>query len=620
MGAAAAADAFRPDGECAVLELVGRYEVQERIGEGAMADVYRAYDPGINRVLAIKVLKGEFRSNAHYAARFLREAKAAGALSHPNIVTIYDVGEVDGYPYIVMELLEGESLDVVARREGPLPSDRVMEIGLQLAEALRYAHGLGVIHRDIKPSNVILGRDGRTVKLVDFGIARVAEADPARSEADSIKTQVGQVVGTPRYMSPEQALGQALDGRSDLFSTGVVLYELITGRKAFAGASPATLALQITQSEPEPIAAIESGCPRGLQFIVGKLLAKRRDRRFADGGQLADALRRELSVYQTVMAEAHGRRRYLSLQARMTLAMAATTAVVLLACTGGVLDRQYDAMRNMTLTSGANIANFVANNAALRAVDNAALPPQERDWLPVQAFITAATADRNIKEMTVVDADGLVRASTHAGLVGWSYHPPRGERPVRAGPVLTVTRTPDGGGFRFVRPINYAGRAFGKVDVTVSTAELRSAARLSLLLMSLMAAVTIGVVIAVTYTAVRLLAQPIRRLKSALADAARGQGDFRISHSRKDEFGDLFDAFNLYAAAMQERLEAAEAMMRLTNDAPSNFGQRRAPAAGPFAGPDETEAALEQTRIATLGGSPADVERTVVGAVPGRAS
>ena len=235
------------------MQVVGRYEILEKIGEGAMADVYRAFDPSIQRVLAIKVLKAEFRQNREYTARFLREAKAAGALSHPNIVTIYDVGEVDAYPYIAMELLDGETLDRAAEREGRLAADRVMDIGLQLALALHYAHQTGVVHRDIKPSNIFLGSDGRTIKILDFGIARVTEADRAAEDAENLKTQFGQVLGTPRYMSPEQALGRELDGRSDLFSAGVLLYELITGRRAFSGATAVTLALQITQIDPHRI-------------------------------------------------------------------------------------------------------------------------------------------------------------------------------------------------------------------------------------------------------------------------------------------------------------------------------------------------------------------------------
>lgn len=538
-----------------MLNLVGRYEVQARIGEGAMADVYRAYDPSINRVLAIKVLKAEFRQNRHYAARFLREAKAAGALSHPNIVTIYDVGEVDGYPYIAMELLDGEPLDKAAQRIGQFPVEDVLAIGSQLGEALKYAHGVGVVHRDIKPSNIMLASDGRSIKILDFGIARVAEAD---TEAETLKTQIGQVVGTPRYMSPEQALGGAVDGRSDLFSSGVVLYELITGQRAFAGKSAATLALQITQHDPRPIGELAPDCPRGLEFIIGKLLAKKPEKRFAHGGELAAALRKEQDAYAAVIAETDRGHRNLPLQARLTLVMAAITSVVLLAAVGLVLNRQDKAMQEMVLTSGTAITSFVASNAALTAADNAGLPAEERDWAPVEAFVRAAATDPNVRAITVVDADGLVRASSDAARIGQIYEGPRGEEPVRKSAEATVTSTAltsGEGAFRFVRPINYAGRSFGLVDVSISKRELEAASSLSLWLLIGLSAVVLGVVAAASYAAARQVAAPIRRLKAAFADAAKGDLDFRISHNRKDEFGELFDGFNRFVGVVQHRLE-----------------------------------------------------------------
>ncbi|HTK34137.1 MAG TPA: protein kinase [Caulobacteraceae bacterium] len=579
--------------------LAGRYEVLERIGQGAMADVLRAYDPSINRQLAIKVLKREYREHPQYATRFLREAKAAGNLSHPNIVTIYDVCELDGCPYIVMELLEGETLDAVIQREGRLPVETVMAIGLQLADALNYAHGLGVVHRDIKPSNIILGKDGRAIKIVDFGIARVAQEGGDLHDAETLKTQVGQVLGTPRYMSPEQALGREIDGRSDLFSVGVILYELLTGTKAFPGVSAATLALQITQQDPEPIASLAPEAPRGLQFIIEKLLAKRPDRRFADGGQLAEALRREQVAHKAAADEATAGRRRLPLPARVTLLMATITAIVLMASIGAVLNRQEQALQRMAMTSGSAITSFVAANASLKAADNASLPPEQRDWVPVEAFVKAAAADPNVRSMKVIDADGIIRASTDPARVGQVYFPPEHEKTVHSAPGLTVTETAIGkgaAGFRFVRPILYAGHVFGRVDVSLAKADLDAAAGLSRLLLTALGAATLIGVAAVSFTVARLLALPIRRLKAALDDAARGDLDFRISHNRNDEFGELFDSFNRYTAAMQERLESA----------------RAAGAGGPRPVPADPD--LERTRIVASPASEAELEaeRTVI--------
>jgi serine/threonine-protein kinase len=580
---------------------IGRYEVQAKIGDGATADVYMAYDPGIGRELAIKVLKAHLCQDREYAVRFLREAKAAGALSHPNIAIIYDVGEEAGAPYIAMELLDGETLDQAISRRGRLPVGEVIAIGLQLADALRYAHALGVVHRDIKPANVMLSRDGKSLKILDFGIARLARAD--HTEGELVQTQVGQVVGTPRYMSPEQAYGREIDGRSDQFSLGAVLYELITGKKAFNGPNAAMLALQITQQEPKPIAELAPAAPRGLQFVVGKLMSKRPERRFADCGQLVEALRREQAVFAAVAQESYRQSRQLSLPVRLTLLMSTATAIALMLSTAMVLKRQDEALRQMAVTSGSAIANFVASHAAVNAADNAALPPARRDWVPAQAFVDTAVKDPNIQEITVVDDDGVVRAASDARRLGRPYQP-AAEAVVRKSAGLTVTeaRAPGADGFRFVRPITYAGRDFGRVDVRVSEAPLQSAARTSRLLLAGLGLATLAAVAAASYALARLMAEPVRRLKRAINDAAGGDFEFRISHQRRDEFGELFNAFNQLNAEIQDRLEVAEMERRdrpliVASQSPLSVVASAAPAVD-----------LEQTQLRAP-----DLDLTVVG-------
>lgn len=537
------------------MKIVGRYQIQARIGQGAMANVYRAYDPGINRVLAIKVLKREYTRNPQFTERFLREARAAGALSHPNIVTIYDVGEIEGFPYIAMELLEGEALDTAAERQGRFAAADVVEIGCQLADALRYAHAQGVIHRDIKPSNIMLGKDGRSIKLLDFGIARVEQCAETQAAA-AVRTQIGQVVGTPRYMSPEQALGRELDGRSDLFSVGAVLYELITGRAAFNGASAATLALQITQQDPAPIDVVPE-CPRGLRFIIEKLLAKRPEKRFAHGDALYEALRRERGVQEQV--EAEGKRRRLPLPTKMALLATGVMAVVLTIGIGIVLDRQYAAMERVALASGSSIVTFIASNAALNAAENIALAPEERDWVPTQAFVMSASADPAVTQMLVADHDGVIQAASSADLVGARYMTPSGRRVVADRPDVSVTtmRSSDGSrSFRFTRPIEYAGRQVGVVEVSVRRTELDAAATLTRFMLIGLGLLTLALVAVLTAFGARLLMQPMRRLRAALHDAAAGDLDFRISHQRRDEFADLFESFNALMAGVQKRMEA----------------------------------------------------------------
>jgi eukaryotic-like serine/threonine-protein kinase len=551
------------------MKMVGRFQMLSRLGQGAMADVYRAHDPEIKRDLAIKILNQQYRRDPECVARFLREARAAGSLSHPNIVTIYDVGEVQGFPYIAMELLNGQPLDKAIEVRGAFPIEEAVHIGIQLADSLCYAHELGIVHRDIKPSNIILCQDGRTIKLLDFGIARVTE-NGGSAASETLKTQVGQVLGTPRYMSPEQAMGQPLDGRSDLFSLGAILYELITGKPAFDGASIATLAVQITTQQPGPI-SVTPECPRGLRFIIDKLLSKQPEKRFANGAQLVAALNREAATWSAEAKEEKARR--LPLHLRFALLASAVVACVLSVGIGWVLDQQYRAMERVAEASGSSIATFVASNTALHAMENDTRPSGEADWLPVQAFVRTASADRNITEMMVVDRNGVVQASADPALVGTRYKPSLNLKPFDRDldVLLSHVKSPDGAeAFRFVTPILYSGRNVGTVQVGVRKSELQAAAGWTRMLLVGLGALMMALAFGLSFVAGRVVLAPLRRLNAALKEAAQGRLDFRISHRRRDEFGELFDSFNALAGEMEakldcaplERAEAAATMLR----------------------------------------------------------
>ncbi|MBW8371791.1 MAG: serine/threonine protein kinase [Thiobacillus sp.] len=245
---------------------IGRYEILDEIGQGAMGTVYRARDPLIERTVAIKTVSlTQLRQEGTDAeARFLREAQSAGRLSHPNIVTIYDVGEADGLAYIAMEHLSGATLRDVMNK-GPIPLSLALDTALQMAEALAFAHEHGVIHRDIKPANVVVtGQRGR-VKLTDFGIAHLVNSD---------HTQTGQMLGSPRYMSPEQAMGREIDGRSDIFSLGAVLYEMLTGHYAFDGDSLPTIVYRVIHETPVPATSLRPQLPEGLASLLARMLDK----------------------------------------------------------------------------------------------------------------------------------------------------------------------------------------------------------------------------------------------------------------------------------------------------------------------------------------------------------
>lgn len=262
-------------------ERFGRYKVLGEIGEGAMGVVYLARDDVIGRGVAVKTLvmrsglSGE--DEAEVKERFRREAKAAGALQHPNIVVIYDVGEEGGAPFIAMEHLSGTTL-VKIIEESPSPVQRATHIVTQLLSALSYAHGHGVVHRDIKPDNVFLLPDG-TVKVVDFGIAHIASATNL--------TVSGQVLGTPRYMSPEQVKGEVVGYQSDIFSVGILLYEILTGRPAFDGNSPTSVMYKVVHEEPTPAREFSPIVPHELEAVISKATAKVPSERYSSASEMA---------------------------------------------------------------------------------------------------------------------------------------------------------------------------------------------------------------------------------------------------------------------------------------------------------------------------------------------
>ena len=520
-----------------------------------MADVYRAHDPDIGRAVAIKVLKPDFARDPEIGARFLREARAAGALSHPNIATIFDVGEAEGVAYIAMEVVDGQPLDVALQQGGRMPAERVLALGRQLASALGYAHRAGVVHRDVKPSNILLASDGRTVKLLDFGVARIGELDAPGANRQLARTQFGALVGTPRYMSPEQALGLPVDHRTDLFSLGVVLYEMITGKVAFPGTALATLAIQIAQEKVEPIDRSTQDCPSGLRSIIDRLLAKKPEGRFADGDALEAALGRELAACQ----EQPAGRRGLSLRVQLPLALASVTAAALAGCITWTLAGERRTLEHMAISAGATTASFVTSNAAVLAADNAGLAADQQDWSALQAFALNASRDPSVRDLLVVDANGIIRASGQVALIGQRYRPAVGEPAMQQMSGSRVTEVADGGrgrGIRFVRPISYAGANFGTVDLVVRRTALDAAidlARASLLLLS---AIVMAAVLLVSYLSAAMVVRPLRRLRAALEEAGRTGFAVRLSERRRDEFGAVFDAFNATADAVEPELAA----------------------------------------------------------------
>src|SRR5688572_18132914 len=264
----------------------GRYRVLEELGRGAMGTVYRAVDPLIEREVAIKTLLPSMPDEqmAQVRERFLREAKSAGRMNHPNVVTVFDVGEQDGVAWMAMEILTGRSLQQILRQDERLPFERSAELAAQVADALDYAREFSIVHRDVKPANIMVNAAWRA-KLVDFGIAYVPS---------STMTQTGLALGSPRYMSPEQVLGLPIDPRADIFSLGIVLYEMLTLQTPFERPGDNTIFAMMNRiaGEPhQPVSKVDPSVPAGFDRIIDRALAKKAGQRYARAGEMADDLR-----------------------------------------------------------------------------------------------------------------------------------------------------------------------------------------------------------------------------------------------------------------------------------------------------------------------------------------
>ena len=271
------------------LTRAGRYQIVSELGRGSMGVVYQGFDPIIGRTVAIKTMLTEGFAPAEfeeYKARFQREAQSAGILAHPNIVTVYDFGEDSGVLYLAMEFLEGKSLQALVEEQTILPVETIIPMYEQVCSALDHAHRHRIVHRDIKPANIMILESG-LVKVTDFGIAKMMSMG---------MTQAGQILGTPNYMSPEQVKGRSVDGRADIFSLGVILYELVTGEKPFGGQNITTVIYKIINENPISPRELDATIPVGLSYVIQKALAKSQDERYQTCRELAEDLRNYRSV------------------------------------------------------------------------------------------------------------------------------------------------------------------------------------------------------------------------------------------------------------------------------------------------------------------------------------
>jgi len=279
------------DSQSLLGQTVSHYRILEKLGGGGMGEVYKAEDTRLHRNVALKFLPDNVRKDAQALSRFQREAQAASALNHPNISTIYDIGEMDGKAFIAMEFLDGATLKHLISGH-PLELDRLLEISTEIADALVAAHTKNIIHRDIKPANIFVTESGRA-KVLDFGLAKIAIPGEEDSEFATLTlTQAGVAIGTLAYMSPEQLQGLRVDQRTDIFSLGTVLYEMATGQRPFVGGSSMEVSCLILRDAPKPVTELRADLPMGFQRIVERCLAKELTERYASARQLRDALER----------------------------------------------------------------------------------------------------------------------------------------------------------------------------------------------------------------------------------------------------------------------------------------------------------------------------------------
>src|SRR3954467_247843 len=269
------------------ISTLGRYEILSELGQGSMGVVYRARDPMLDRIVAIKTINLTLPKDelAEYEARFYQEAKAAGGLSHRNIVTIHDIGRSDRVAYMAMEFLEGQELRRLLQGRAPIGIAHALDIGAQVAEGLQYAHEGQIVHRDIKPANIMVLNDG-LVKITDFGIARM--------RTNEVKTMTGMILGSPKYMSPEQVSGKRADTRSDIFSLGVVLYEMLTGTSPFVADNIHGVMYQTMNFNPPAPRSLNPDLPEVLNFIIAKALAKNLEDRYQNAKDLCQDLRQAI--------------------------------------------------------------------------------------------------------------------------------------------------------------------------------------------------------------------------------------------------------------------------------------------------------------------------------------
>lgn len=512
---------------------IGRYELVEEIGRGAMSVVYLAKDPEIGRSLAIKLLKHDLVEQEEYRQLFLREARAAGGLSHPGIVTIYDVGIWQERPYIAMELLEGKNLDDYLSDEGPMSLDAALELARQLTIALQYAHKKGVVHRDIKPENILVLDEGKRFKITDFGIARI---EHQYLEGESLDEQA-KVMGTPAYMSPEQISGKGTDFKTDLYSLGVILYKVTKGELPFQAANYGAMMQAVLQQNPEPLNAYSE---QGFiwQSIIFRLLQKNPDLRYIDTDELIEELE-ALSKEVEQSSQGVAGIRFFSMRARWAIALSSLVLVVMVLGMIWVYDRQNELMNQLVYDYGSSMAQIISSETAE--------PLLLDEDVALQAITLDIVENSQILYLSIRDFSDQVQSSSMEDQVGTKHQIFKGSRPIsgrKGSKIFENNESFSQDAFLFDTPILFQDKVIGYANIAIGRNNLVNATRSSLLTMIIWMFVIMLAVFSGVYWLANKFIQRINRTRQVIKDIrTHGQSDL-ITIDTHDEVGRLQQEVN----------------------------------------------------------------------------